>query len=499
MPNPNFPYIQHVFVLMLENRSFDHLLGFSGINGTDAEHTRLTKIEGLTGDEFNEWNGRQYKATPGAPGYLKYDPRHEFEDAFYQLTGQQFRPGMTYDTTPINNSGFVADYARLLPPGTNPDEYGDVMKCYTPEQLPVLNFLAREYAVCDHWFSSLPGPTWPNRFFVHAGSSGGLDHSPKPLQSIGWEALGGLKFQHGTVFDELRRHYDDGFIIYRGDRFLTDHFPIAGANKGIGPADIRPFSNFERDVNRGDYQPLYTFIEPSYGDLLSNSYFGGTSQHPCDSIAGGEQLIKTVYEAIRRSPLWEKSLLIITWDEHGGFYDHVAPPPALSPADTLTQTGNNQNGFNFKRYGVRVPAVIISPKVGKNVIDHRVYDHSSISRTLQRLFALDWMTPRDKNAQSLMELLILNGTFRSDCPMQTPDPATFSETSALVQNAGISTTKGSLPGFLHAALKTDLELSPEEEHPLIMAKFAQISTLEDAREYMNEVKTKIDAHEHTNI
>jgi phospholipase C len=161
---------QHVFVLMLENRSFDHMLGFSGITGTDAETGQATKINGLSGSESNVFDGQTFLAGSPAPENLPADPGHEFENVLEQLCG----PGATYPPggpyPDINNSGFVASYAGTHGRG----DPGDIMKCFGSDQLPVLNALAREFVVCDNWHASVPGPTWPNRIFVHAASSGGL-------------------------------------------------------------------------------------------------------------------------------------------------------------------------------------------------------------------------------------------------------------------------------------------------------------------------------------
>src|SRR5580704_9173346 len=164
--------IKHVFVLMLENRSFDHMLGFSGITGANAEDGSATQIDGLTGNESNAFQGTTYKVSKSADVVMPADPGHEFNDVVEQLCGA----GVIYPNggpyPPINNSGFVANYSGH---GGQTAKGGlaEEMKCFdTQVQLPVLYDLAKEFAVCDHWHSSLPGPTWPNRFFAAAGSSG---------------------------------------------------------------------------------------------------------------------------------------------------------------------------------------------------------------------------------------------------------------------------------------------------------------------------------------
>lgn len=488
--------IQHVFVLMLENRSFDHLLGFSGITGTDAETKQPTKINGLTGKEFNTYLGINYPVKQPADFLMPVDPGHEFLDALEQLCGHNatYTGGAPYP--PINNSGFVTNYVTTKTPheGHPPDNFGEVMKCYSPAQLPVLNALAKEFALCDNWFSSVPGPTWPNRFFVHAASSGGLDHSPTTKEITSWEASHGFAFEHGTIFDRLNKSWR----LYRGENFLTDIFPNAAALKGIEFYDALPFHRFATDLASPNY-PRYTFIEPSYGNILNNTYKGGTSQHPLDDVTSGERLIKQTYEALRKSPLWNNSLLIITWDEHGGFYDHVPPPKAVTPGDKTVTPGNlNQYGFSFDQYGVRVPALIISPFIPKNIIDHRLYDHSSVPATIEKLFSLAPLTKRDAQANNVTSLLSLNAP--RNTPLTLPDPANSGAAAEAViaelakpASAEIPVNIGNVPGFLQSALSGDLAFSNPAEHAAIIARFQQIKTMQDAEKYMIEVKQKAEA------
>jgi phospholipase C len=159
--------IQHVFVLMLENRSFDHMLGFSGLTGADASTGAATKINGLSGSESNVYNAQAFSVSPGAPDRMVVDPGHEFSNVLLQLCG----PGASYPSggayPSINNSGYVASYAD----GDGASNPGVLMNCYSPTQLPVLHALAAEFVVCDNWHASMPGPTWPNRMFVHAADS----------------------------------------------------------------------------------------------------------------------------------------------------------------------------------------------------------------------------------------------------------------------------------------------------------------------------------------
>ena len=320
----NLTGIQHVFVLMLENRSFDHMLGFSGITGTDAAAGGPTQIQGPAGTEVNTFNGTSYPVSAGAGNIMPHDPNHEFDDVLLQLCGHgaRYLSGGPYPS--ITNSGFVECYANQFgsEPGADP---GIVMKCYsTPTQLPVLQALASEFVVCDNWHASMPGPTWPNRMFVHAASSNGLDHSPSVGEIVQWETLAGFSFPNGTVFDSLK----EAGIPRR--LYAGDDFPLVSALKGISLGDIRHYSQFAADLIGSTHNYNYVFIEPKY-DVL-NDYKNGDSQHPLGDITHGEALIKATYEAIRNSAFWENSLLVVVWDEHGGFYDGGPVPAAVRPA-----------------------------------------------------------------------------------------------------------------------------------------------------------------------
>ena len=482
--------IEHVFVLMLENRAFDHMLGFSGITGNDAVTGEPTQINGLRGTESNQWDGQTYTVSPGADFVMPLDPGHEFLAVLDQLAGPAatYAPGGAFPA--IDNSGYAAAYAKSGV-GANP---GEILKCYLPSQLPVLNALAREFVVCDNWYASMPGPTWPNRLFVHAASSGGLDHSPTTAEIIEWEILNGFQFSNGTIFDALERKG------IRRRLYGGDDFPMIAALKGIHLHDIRPYSLFEEDLAQANYSDSYIFIEPSY-DVL-HDYKAGTSQHPLGDVTRGEALIKATYEAIRQSPVWGKSLLIITWDEHGGFFDHAIPPAAVAPGDTAPDSTRNKNGFTFQQYGPRVPALVISPLIPKNQIDHRLYDHASIPATVESLFGLSALTERDAKANRLDSLITLTVP-REDAPLTLPEPANsptghvlalMTEAHALeiTQTSRPEETvdDGNLPAILHSALRQDLMLSPEARET-ILQRVSSIQTREEAMQYLVEVQAKV--------
>lgn len=466
--------IEHVFVLVLENRSFDHLLGFSVITGNDALTGKPTKSSSLSGTESNSFGGQEYRVSEGADYTMQVDPSHEFLDVLQQLCGPKatYSPGGPYPL--IDRSGFVASYVQ----SGGASQPGEIMKCYGSMQLPVLNTLVREFVVCDNWYASMPGPTWPNRLFVHAASSGGLDHSPTTIEIAEWEAVEGFNFPNGTIFDALQK------AGIKRRLYAGDNFPMVSALKGIHLDDIRQFSLFASDLQQPSYDFSYVFIEPSY-DVL-HDYRAGTSQHPLGDITQGEALIKATYEAIRNSPIWNKSLLIVTWDEHGGFFDHATPPPAPAPGDTSLGAQYNQNGFTFQQYGPRVPAVVVSPLIPKNLIDHRLYDHASIPATIESLFGLGSLTERDKNANRLDALISLTKP-REDTPSTLPPPA---PDAMFATRPDDSVNDGNLPGILQAAMRQDLAMAPEQRS-VIIARVAGIKTRRDATYYLADVQRRV--------
>jgi phospholipase C len=474
--------IEHVFVLMLENRSFDHMLGFSGISGMDARTGKKRPVDGLKGTESNSYQGHSYPVTQPADAAMAVDPGHEFTDVLMQLCGLNatYPSGGSYPA--INNSGFVNDYSSHVS-----NKFGDIMKCFSPGQLPVLNALARSFAVCDSWFASMPGPTFPNRFFACAASSGGLDHSPTSAEILTWETIAGFQFPNGSIFDALGQKYATGWRIYAGDSF-----PMATALKGIHHAGVVNFSGFASDIANQDYPWLYTWIEPNYGDVAGGTYKGGNSQHPLDGVTQGEALIKATYEAIRNSPHWNTSLLIVTWDEHGGFYDHAQPPRAVPPGDTQPGSKYNHYGFTFGQYGVRVPAIVVSPLIPANIIDGRLYDHASIPATVEAAFGLQPLTARDAAANNVLPLLSLSKP-RTDAPTALPKPARLAVPKVRQHVPKLSETvdSGNLPGIVLVAMRLDLELSSPSDTHAILARVQTIQTRGQAQQYLKEVQQKV--------
>lgn len=480
--------IKHVFVLMLENRSFDHMLGFSGITGTDAVTVQPTHIEGLKGTESNEFQGRAHTVSTGAVDVMTHDPSHGFKAVLEQLCGEgaSYPSGGPYPS--INNSGFASSFGKKVGAGAA----GDVMKCFSSSQLPVLNALAREFVVCDHWFCSMPGPTEPNRMFAHAATCGTFDERPTDAEIL--EAIlapgGGFKFKQGTVYDLLKKKG----VKYR--IYANDRFPVAAELDGVSVVfDIREFEDLAEDLKDTSFDAAYVHIEPSYD--VFEEFRDGTSQHPLASVATGERFIKATYEAIRNSPVWEKSLLIITWDEHGGFYDHFPPP--LAPR---TGERGRKHGFVFDQLGPRVPAVVVSPLIPRNLIDHRPYDHSAIPATLRRLFKIPALGNRDGISGGVDHLA--GFAVRTDTPRQLRSAA--APTAALKpllmatkvaprhpQASLADDSHGNVVAVVHAAAVSHLEVTPPEQHAAIRVRVSEIRTHAEAFEYVKEVEQLMDA------
>lgn len=519
--------IRHVFVLMMENRSFDHVFGFSDISGTDSVSGQPTSIANLIGNpaqNVDPGTGSPVQAATPADFALTSndkDPGHEFHDALEHLTGAPtgYTPGGTPSYPPIDNSGFVSNYH-----GKGSGSPGKVMNCYTSDQMPIINALAREFAVCDNWFSSMPGPTWPNRLFVHATSSAGLDDSPGPWDTVTTTLIDGFRFDNGTIYDRLEQRCLN-WLVFEGDE-TPQVFSLSNMNLNALQGRFRDFEDFVDSVNDPQFPASYSFIEPDYGNIMPwtpEDFTCGNSQHPLDDVTRGERLIKDVYEAVRNSPHWESSLLIVVYDEHGGFFDHLAPPPAVHPGDSITDNENNHNDFDFSQLGVRVPAVVVSPWVRKGTIDHQQHDHSSVVRTVCELFSLRSLTDRDRASISLAHLLSLS-TARTDAPLQLPPVAdsgfrcTSDEPDAELgtSTGGLSTDaqwreevrakavvreelesrppEPAIRGFARVALRRYLSVAPIEKRDEILERFMRIETSYDARLFITEARRAIRVH-----
>lgn len=382
------PKIKHVIVLMLENRSFDHMLGYSKIPGVDGLWDK---------DYSNVWDGETVRANSNAASVLDLvDPGHDYADVQTQL----YFPQNNANQQPTMG-GFVESYATVVS-----DPRG-IMSCYKPEDVPVITTLAREFAVCDRWFSSLPGPTLPNRLFAHAGTSKGrLDLSAE-------------EFDISPTIYEVLDQYNVASTIYADGWSATATFwaLMKHQDQYFGTLD-----DFYQDCYDNNL-PGYCFLEPRYSSGLVDGVFRPQNdQHPDSDITEGENLIYQVYSAIRANKaVWESSVLVIVYDEHGGLCDHHPPPEAVPPADGPSC----DPPFNFDRYGVRVPAVIVSAYTHK-VVCHETYDHTSLIATARKLLTGCWRDNRLGNRA------MCANTFDSVFNVQTPrhDPIAFAPARA---------------------------------------------------------------------
>ena len=323
----NLAAVNHIVVLMLENRSFDHMLGYL-YAGSGNLSPSGQPFEGLTGTEScPDGNGNQvsvYRITPSTPNAYFMpgaDPGEGYKATNSQLWGTAAAPAS--GAVPAMN-GFVTDFAYTIGwettdkwsivPGT---VASDIMGCFTPQALPVLSALAAGYAVCDHWFASVPTETLPNRAFASAGTSQGhMDDTTKTYTCpsiFGSLSTAGVSW---TVYG------------YDAEPLTKNNFPDISA---ADPSHFGLFKDFQSAAAAGSL-PAYTFLEPSWSST-------GNSQHPNYDVALGEQLIHDVYEALRAGPGWNQTLFILTYDEHGGCYDHV-PRPGGRPRRTTARASS---------------------------------------------------------------------------------------------------------------------------------------------------------------
>jgi phospholipase C len=384
--------LKHIVVLMMENRSFDHMLGFAA--------TPSWQIDGLKGDEKNAdsiGGAAQVSNDANYAGDLTPDPGHSGFDTLTQLYGD---PNTAVSQDPTMN-GFVQSYEGKTGAG-NPQAAHRIMKCFSPQKLPVLTNLAQQFCVCDRWFSSLPGPTFPNRAFMHAATSlGRVD------MGIDWRNLS------PTIYERLSENHLDSVIYYHDSTMASTFDGLAGNADFFGSFD----DDFLPACQDNDL-PTYSFLEPRFANSAGGNgepAFSASDQHPDHNVREGEALIQTTFKAIwGNAKVRNSTLLVIVYDEHGGTYDHVVPPTTINP-DGKVWAGNPTTtldpSFDFTRLGVRVPAVLISPYIPPGIIDHRVYDHSSIIATTLKQFLPNVanvnLNLRDKNANTFEDNLSL--------------------------------------------------------------------------------------------
>ena len=363
----NLGKIEHIVVLMLENRSFDHMLGYLSLEGGRSD------IDGLKPGITNSAEGRDYPVAHLAATHVPdplWDPDHSSTATDLQIGGGKM-------------DGFAESYRQTLIGRhvANPDP-GLVMGYYNAADLPVYDELAREFCVCDHWHSSVPGATWPNRLYALAGrADGSRDDKPAPpiyamnsfvrhldAAVVGWRWY---SYAFGTL-----RCADHQYLLQPRDRFAYVErtklpLDVVLADELLLDPDS---ASFLEDAARGQLAAV-SWIDPLFKDF-NLAHAVSNDDHPPSDVGAGQELVLLVYNALASGPLWDKTLLLVVYDEHGGFHDHVPPPAA--PDDDEVQFGH---------YGVRVPALVVSPWIARGSVGHELYDHTSIIKTILTRFA----------------------------------------------------------------------------------------------------------------
>jgi len=401
--------IEHFVVLMLENRSFDNLLGslypkskhFDGVDGSESNTDRFGKAWPLVETKGENIAGL---SVPNP------DPGELWQDINQQIFGSSQLnpnpPNQPHEGAVANMSGFVDNYTapngKTSRASNNPSQ---IMSRYNPDRdVTALATLARQFAVCDAWFASAPCQTWPNRFFLHTGTAAGYENNtPKALF-----------FEMPTLFGRFdEAPSKPSWAIYHHDipQTLT-------LQELLGkPEKFHLFDTFVKQAQDGSL-PNYAFIEPRYYSdikLWPPSINLPNDMHPPHIVCFGDKLISSVYNALRSNEeAWKKTMLIIIFDEHGGCYDHASPQPAVPPGPVR---GDNPNPvFGFNRYGVRVPAVIASPYIQPGTVlrpsdtypedGSTPFDHTSVINTMRLRFDLgDPLTDRVRVAPTLERVL----------------------------------------------------------------------------------------------
>jgi phospholipase C len=346
--------IEHIVLVMMENRSFDHYfqkLRAAGVADVD-----------VAPDDFSNTSSLG-KAEPIHPmeTYCVNDVNHGWAGVHEQVGGGKM-------------AGFV----------TSNESSGDgarAMGYLTEETAPFGYFLAKNFALSDRHFCSLQGPTWPNRMFFYAASSFGLTSNTfaKEVEPTLMNQLD----QRGVEW-RVYKSNTPGAAVFT--TLLFDH-----------KENFHSIGDFYADAKAGNLPPV-TYVDPE----LTGTENRQSSQHPPANHQYGEQFLYDVVKAVTESPLWPKTALFITYDEHGGFYDHVPPPKACPPDDRPVSEGADLGKFDA--YGVRVPMYVISPYARKQYVSHTVTDHTSIVRFVEQKFYLPALTARDANAESVLDL-----------------------------------------------------------------------------------------------
>jgi len=373
--------IDHIVVLMQENHSFDNYFGRLPAFGHPD-------VDGLPANAGNpDSNGTPVPAFH-QDRYCTADTDHSWSGSHRELNGG-------------SNDGFVTQ--------NNPDG-ARAIGYYDQTDLPFYYALAQNFAIADRYFCSVLGPTFPNRMHLLAGTSFG--HIRNDLNPTGWV--------QPTIFDTLNAHNVSWKVYYNDFSYAGLLFHLSNASR----VHLVRFANFMHDAAAGTL-PQVSFVDPAMGIVSVE-----LDEHPPANIQQGEQFAAQVTEAILDSPSWPRTALFITYDEHGGFYDHVPPPLACPPDDIapLLDASDPESDFpaQFDRYGFRVPLLVVSPYARPGFVSHVTYDHTSILRFIETRFDLPALTNRDANAQPMLDLFDFSHAALLNPPPLSPvtvDPA----------------------------------------------------------------------------
>lgn len=507
MPNENgfSGKIDHVVVVMLENRSFDNLLGWlydpENPDPRFREPPRGQAFEGLAGTPKSNPlpDGTLAYATRGTDHTMPYpDPNEAYNHVYAQQFNVHPAPaegGVPNTTAEPSMQGFAIDYANAIqthnashnPP--LPTQPRDIMQCFPPAQVPVSSGLARAYAVCDHWFASVPTETFPNRSFVHAGTSSGYVYNS--WGSLTHLDLGVLINDTPTVFNALEEASVSWRVYHGGPRMLCA--ALITQKKLWDYAFTGHFAGMEQfraDAATGRL-PAYSFIEPNF--FNSREYGPENDMHPdsnpaflsagmgISNVLNGEVLLYQIYQALRDGPAWDRTLLVITFDEHGGCFDHVPPPQTVSPDGVVVPPNSpGGSGFDFQRLGVRVPAILVSPWIEEGTVFSTRLDHTSVIRSVFECFCVPGtLLEREAQAASLAGVLTLDQP-RTDRPVLHPLPPPQYDSLAADMELGHLQQALVRAAHVHAGAQLAGELSLHALAEMVHVVTDSIQTRQDA-------------------
>ncbi|KAJ6083718.1 hypothetical protein N7467_007853 [Penicillium canescens] len=413
--------IKNVVILEMENRSVDNVLGGQTIKGLENPINN-----GPFCNPYNLTDASSGEVCSSAKDFdsILDDPDHSVTGNNIEFYGT-FAPSnadIAQGTLTPSQQGFVHEQLRRYGDDVNKTELAkQVLNYYTEDEVPVLTTLVQNYLTFNHWHSDHPGPTNPNRAYVLSGTSAGHGTNDDAFNSD----VHGLTQR--SIFQQLSET-NHTWKNYYTSTDMVDAFFFDWTFTSNNTDKAQPLTNFYADAAAGTL-PEFSFVDPSCCGQ------GTSSMHPTGLISDGETFIKNVYDALRASPQWEETLFILTFDETGGFHDHVPPPLAPRP-DDLTYTETAPNGesytFTFNRLGGRIPTLLISPWIAKGQVEQKgtnsegdvvSYSASSILRTLGYLWDFEPFTPRVGGAASFEHLI--GKKKRDDTPAQLPEPKAF--------------------------------------------------------------------------